>query len=44
MKDPSYHLRRKTTVSGLGASTASMARYCSLRLDTTPGGGKMMWS
>ena len=40
MKEPSYHFRRKTTVSGVGASTASTARYCSLRLDTTPRAGR----
>src|SRR6266850_2920672 len=44
MKEPSGHLSRKTMVSGVGASTASTALYCSWRLDMTPGGGKMILS
>ena len=44
MKEPSGHLSRKITVSGVGASTASTALYCSWRLDMTPGGGKMILS
>src|ERR1041384_112807 len=44
MNEPSGYLRRNTTVSGDGASTASTALYCAWRLDDTPGGGKTRWS
>jgi len=44
MKEPSGHFSRKTIVSGAGASTASTALYCSWRLETSPGPGKMSLS
>jgi hypothetical protein len=44
MNEPSGYLRRKMTVSALGASTASTALYCSWRLDGTPAAGKMILS
>ena len=42
MNEASGHLRRKTTVSADGASTASTTLYWAWRLEETPGGGKTM--
>src|SRR5689334_2923204 len=42
--DASGYLSRKTTVSGVGASTDSTEPYVAWRLECTPAGGKMMWS
>ena len=44
MNEPDDCFRRNTTVVGFGASTFSTTAYCPLRVEPTPGGGKMILS